>query len=39
VDCWTLREQICRFPLGWDTLLVAADRVLGLPRTTQIEVG
>lgn len=36
---WTLREQICRFPLGWDTLLVAGDRVLGLPRTTQIEVG
>lgn len=35
---WALREQICRYPLGWDILLVANDRVLGLPRTTQIEV-
>ena len=25
--------------LGWDILLVADDRVVGLPRTTQIEVG
>ncbi|MEO7911681.1 MAG: phosphonate C-P lyase system protein PhnH [Roseiflexaceae bacterium] len=36
---WTLREQMCLYPLGWDTVLVADDHVLGLPRTTQIEVG
>jgi len=36
---WALREQICRYPLGWDVLLVAADHVVGLLRTTQIEVG
>jgi len=35
---WALRAQICRYPLGWDVLLVAGDRVVGLPRTTQIEV-
>jgi alpha-D-ribose 1-methylphosphonate 5-triphosphate synthase subunit PhnH len=35
---WPLREQVCRYPLGWDILLVAHDRVVGLPRTTQIEV-
>ena len=35
---WALREQICRYPLGWDIFLVAYDRVLGLPRTTRIEV-
>jgi alpha-D-ribose 1-methylphosphonate 5-triphosphate synthase subunit PhnH len=35
---WPLREHVCRYPLGWDALLVAHDRVVGLPRTTQIEV-
>jgi alpha-D-ribose 1-methylphosphonate 5-triphosphate synthase subunit PhnH len=35
---WALRERMCRYPLGWDIVLVADDRVLGLPRTTQIEV-
>jgi len=39
VAFWALREQICRYPLGWDVLFVAGDCVLGLPRTTQIEVG
>lgn len=35
---WALREQACRYPLGWDVFLVAGDQVVGLPRTTQIEV-
>jgi alpha-D-ribose 1-methylphosphonate 5-triphosphate synthase subunit PhnH len=35
---WALREQTCRYPLGWDVLLVSNDRVAGLPRTTRIEV-
>lgn len=37
---WELRAQACRFPLGWDLLLVVGGAaVVALPRTTQIEVG
>ena len=35
---WALREQVCRYPLGWDLLLISDDQVVGLPRTTRIEV-
>jgi alpha-D-ribose 1-methylphosphonate 5-triphosphate synthase subunit PhnH len=35
---WTLREQKRRYPLGWDMFLVDDTRVIGLPRTTYIEV-
>ena len=35
---WALREQVCRYPLGWDILLVSGDQLAGLPRTTRIEV-
>jgi alpha-D-ribose 1-methylphosphonate 5-triphosphate synthase subunit PhnH len=35
---WSLRERICRYPLGWDVQLVSDDRVAGLPRTTRVEV-
>lgn len=35
---WPLRARACRFPLGWDVLLVGEGTVAGLPRTTQIEV-
>jgi alpha-D-ribose 1-methylphosphonate 5-triphosphate synthase subunit PhnH len=35
---WSLREQACRYPLGWDVFLVAHDQVVGLPRTTKLEV-
>ena len=34
---WELRTQVSRYPLGWDIFLVDDDRVLGLPRTTQIN--
>jgi len=35
---WALRAAACRFPLGWDTLLIdpASGLLLGLPRTTRI---
>lgn len=37
---WTLRAQACRFPLGWDLLLVVdGAAVVALPRAVQIEVG
>jgi alpha-D-ribose 1-methylphosphonate 5-triphosphate synthase subunit PhnH len=35
---WELRERICRYPLGWDIVLVAGGQLAGLPRTTRIEV-
>jgi len=35
---WAERERACRFPLGWDVFFVAGDRVVGLPRTTKVEV-
>lgn len=35
---WSLRRQRRRYPLGWDILLVDCRRVVGLPRSTEIEV-
>jgi alpha-D-ribose 1-methylphosphonate 5-triphosphate synthase subunit PhnH len=35
---WRLRSRIIRYPLGWDVFLVAGDQVIGLPRTTTVEV-
>jgi alpha-D-ribose 1-methylphosphonate 5-triphosphate synthase subunit PhnH len=37
-DLWALRAEIARPPLGWDIFLVTGDAVLGLPRTTAVEV-
>jgi len=34
---WQLRGRKSRYPLGWDVFLVDEARVIGLPRTTQIE--
>lgn len=35
---WAMREKAIRYPLGWDLYLVDADRLVGLPRSTKIEV-
>lgn len=35
---WRMRERAIRYPLGWDLYLVDGDRVIGLPRSTKIEV-
>lgn len=35
---WSLRETSIRYPLGFDVFLVDGDRVIGLPRSTKIEV-
>jgi alpha-D-ribose 1-methylphosphonate 5-triphosphate synthase subunit PhnH len=34
---WRLRAAAA-YPLGWDILLVAGDQLVGLPRTTAVEV-
>ena len=35
---WDLRRQLIRYPMGFDLFLVDGDRVLGVPRSTQLEV-
>ncbi len=35
---WELRARAINYPLGWDCFLLAEDCVLGLPRTTIVEV-
>ncbi|MEI8306821.1 MAG: phosphonate C-P lyase system protein PhnH [Chloroflexales bacterium] len=35
---WSLRAATARAPLGWDLFLVMDSAVLGLPRTTTVEV-
>ena len=35
---WAARARAMRYPLGFDIFLLDGPRVIGLPRTTQIEV-
>ncbi|MDX8531904.1 phosphonate C-P lyase system protein PhnH [Mesorhizobium sp. VK25A] len=35
---WPLRERLVRYPLGFDLFLVDGDRVIGVPRSTRVEV-
>lgn len=35
---WTLRQRAMRYPLGWDVYVIDGSRVVGLPRSTTIEV-
>ncbi len=35
-EFWTLRQQIIRYPLGWDIFLVSGQDVIGIPRSTRI---
>jgi alpha-D-ribose 1-methylphosphonate 5-triphosphate synthase subunit PhnH len=35
---WDLRAAACRYPLGWDIFFVAGDQLVGLPRSTHVEV-
>lgn len=35
---WARREAACRYPLGWDVFLLDGARVVGLPRSTRVEV-
>ncbi|TCL67242.1 phosphonate C-P lyase system protein PhnH [Rhizobium sp. BK251] len=35
---WALRAAAIRYPLGWDVFLMDGDRLVGLPRSTIVEV-
>lgn len=35
---WAMREKAIRYPLGWELYLIDADRLVGIPRSTKIEV-
>jgi alpha-D-ribose 1-methylphosphonate 5-triphosphate synthase subunit PhnH len=35
---WSIRQEMMCFPLGWDVFLVDDDQLVGIPRTTQVEV-
>ncbi|MGZ9720539.1 phosphonate C-P lyase system protein PhnH [Rhizobium miluonense] len=35
---WQMRAKAIRYPLGWDLYLVDGKRLLGIPRSTKIEV-
>jgi alpha-D-ribose 1-methylphosphonate 5-triphosphate synthase subunit PhnH len=35
---WPLRATRCRYPMGFDLFLTCGAQVMGLPRSTQIEV-
>jgi alpha-D-ribose 1-methylphosphonate 5-triphosphate synthase subunit PhnH len=37
-EFWAMREMLCAYPEGFDLLLVDGDKVIGIPRSTQIEV-
>jgi alpha-D-ribose 1-methylphosphonate 5-triphosphate synthase subunit PhnH len=37
-DFWRVREAIIAFPIGWDVLLISSNQILGLPRTTAVEM-
>lgn len=35
---WAMRERAARYPMGFDLLLIDGARLIGLPRSTKIEV-
>ena len=35
---WQAREAARRYPLGWDVLLVSGSQVIGVPRSTELEI-
>lgn len=38
VEFWKLRQAKNIYPMGWDIFLVGSEGIVGLPRTTQVEV-
>ena len=37
-EFWAMRARLCAYPEGFDLLLVDGQAVIGIPRSTQIEV-
>lgn len=37
-ELWSLREERVAFPLGWDLFVLEPPYVVGIPRTTRVEV-
>lgn len=35
---WTIRQEMMRYPLGFDVFFVHQGQVMGLPRTTKVEM-
>lgn len=35
---WQQREKLIRYPMGFEILLVDGDRVIGVPRSTKVEI-
>ena len=35
---WAMREMLCLYPEGFDIFFVDGDKVIGLPRSTKVEV-
>ena len=35
---WAMREMLCLYPEGFDIFFVDGDRVIGIPRSTKVEV-
>jgi len=35
---WDLRRDLCSFPDGFELLLIVGDAVIGIPRSTRVEV-
>ena len=38
LEFWRVREEVVYYPIGWDVLILDGPRIMGLPRTTRIEV-
>ncbi len=38
LEFWRVREAVIAFPIGWDVFFVSGNQILGLPRTTIVEV-
>ncbi|EJJ24779.1 phosphonate C-P lyase system protein PhnH [Rhizobium sp. CF142] len=38
LDFWALRAEAIRYPLGWDIYLADGASLIGIPRSTKIEV-
>ncbi|MEO1638694.1 MAG: phosphonate C-P lyase system protein PhnH [Pseudomonadota bacterium] len=37
-DLWETRKQLLRYPMGFDLFIIDSARIIGLPRSTEIEV-